>query len=67
MSYVNKLLLIMKENGIRTPSEAEAFLSDGNKTKKKPGSELIRQEYTAEEITSVFRSLDEVDPDEEEV
>lgn len=67
MSYINKLLLIMKENGIRTPEEAEAFLGDGSKSKKKAGAEIIKQEYTAEEITSVFRSLDEVEPDEEDV
>ncbi len=69
MSYINKLLLIMKENGIRSVSEADAFLSDGNKGNRKsqPKENYIAQEYTAEEISSVFRSLDEIDPDEEDI
>lgn len=64
MSYVNRILLLFKQNGITTIEGARAFFENeksSSKTKKKDA--LIKQEYTAEEISSVFRDIDDVDID----
>lgn len=67
MSYVNKILLIFKENGISDPERARAFFESGTPKKKPERDSLIKQEYTESEIAGAFRSLDEIDPDEEDV
>ncbi|MBQ8178139.1 MAG: DnaD domain protein [Clostridia bacterium] len=62
MSYINKILLIFKQNGINTVSGAKAFFESAPVEKKKKPT-LIKQEYTAEEISSVFRDIDDLDID----
>ncbi len=65
MSYINKILLIFKDNGISSAEEAEAFFaSDRPKTQS---DKLIRQNYSEEELRGAFRSLDELDPDDEDI
>lgn len=69
MSYVNKILLIFKQNGIFTVSGAKAFFESGsgegsNRSKKKDSKDMvIKQEYTQEEIASVFRDVKDIDLD----
>ncbi len=65
MSYINKILLIFKDNGIYDAEKAAAFFAEGAPKKKREN--LISREYTESEIAGAFRSLDEIDPDEEEV
>ena len=67
MTYINKILLVFKENGIFTADKAEAFFSSGRHTGKKAPVRLIEQNYTESELAGAFRSLDEIDPDEEDV
>ena len=65
MSYINKMLLLFKENGISSPEAAEAFFtSDRSKASKE---KFVKQEYSEEELAGVFRSLDELNPDDEEI
>ncbi len=67
MTYINKILLVFKENGIFSADKAEAFFSSGRHTGKKAPVRLIEQNYTESELAGAFRSLDEIDPDEEDV
>ncbi len=66
MSYVNKILLVFKQNGISTLAAAKAFFSNGGGEGKKKVSlqeDIIKQEYTQEEISSVFRNIRDIDID----
>ena len=69
MSYINKILLILKENDIRTAEGARAFIADTpsspKKSKKQDAKDMvIKQDYTAEEIASVFRNVKDINLDE---
>ena len=64
MSYINKILLLFKENGITTTQGANAFFEEGFAKKKKDAKEeIIKQEYSQEEIASVFRNIKDIDLD----
>ena len=68
MSYVNKILLIFKQNGIFTVEGAKAFFESGANEHKKSGKKdskdlVMKQEYTQEEIASVFRDVKDIDVD----
>ena len=64
MSYINKILLLFKENGITTTQGANAFFEEGIAKKKKDAKEeIIKQEYSQEEIASVFRNIKDIDLD----
>ena len=68
MSYINKILLIFKQNGIFTVSGAKAFFESGAHEHKKSGKKdskdlVMKQEYTQEEIASVFRDVRDIDLD----
>ncbi|MBO5774198.1 MAG: DnaD domain protein, partial [Clostridia bacterium] len=68
MSYVNKILLIFKQNGIFTIEGAKSFFAtnsgEGRSNKKKDSKDMvIKQVYTKEEIDSVFRDVRDIDVD----
>ena len=68
MSYVNKILLIFKQNGIFTVEGAKAFFEsnsgEGRQAKKKDSKDMVmKQVYTKEEIDSVFRDVKDIDID----
>ena len=63
MSYINKILLIFKQNGINTVSGAKAFFESTPADKKAKKETLIKQEYSQEEIASVFRNITDIDLD----
>ena len=68
MSYINKILLIFKQNGIFTTTAAKSFFESGGNEYKKSGKKdskdlVMKQEYTQEEIASVFRDVKDIDLD----
>lgn len=65
MSYINKILLIFKDNGITSAEGASAFFASD--PAKKSGDRLITQNYSEAELSGVFRSLDELNPDDEDI
>ncbi len=69
MSYINKILLVMKENGISTPEGARKLLDGGVSERKKDADKdkIIKQNYTAEEVASAFIGLDDINPDDVDI
>ncbi len=66
MSYVNKILLVFKQNGVYSLDSAKAFFANGGFAKKKASlqEDIIKQEYTQEQLSSVFRDIDDIDLDD---
>lgn len=68
MSYINKILLVMKENGIRTADGAKKLLEGGFERKKDTAKDdIIKHDYSAAEVASAFIGLDDVNPDDVDI
>lgn len=68
MSYINKILLTLKENGIRTVEGAKKLLEGGlDKKKDTTKDNIIKQDYTAAEVASAFMGLDDINPDDVDI
>lgn len=65
MAEINRLLAMLKERGITAPDEAQGFLSSLGQKKEPaaPRSDYRKQNYTRDQLDSVFVNPDEVDLD----
>ena len=65
MTYLNRLLADLHENGKHTSSEIEKHLKKSpvseNKTGKKPKFNHDQREFTSSEFSAVIDSLDDVE------